>query len=139
MSLCYNIGMAYSNSRDRQSGRNNFGRRDFHRPGADRQMHQAVCSECGKDCQVPFVPSGDKPVFCSACFEQKRGSISTKRFADGPRPAQNNDQFIALNTKLDKILELLTPRPVAEETKELAVKVEKKKKAAKKTVLPPKA
>lgn len=42
----------------------NFGDRDFNRP----QMHQATCAECGKRCEVPFKPTGDKPVYCSDCF-----------------------------------------------------------------------
>lgn len=36
-------------------------------------MYDATCAECGKNCQVPFRPSGDKPVYCSDCFAQKRG------------------------------------------------------------------
>jgi CxxC-x17-CxxC domain-containing protein len=38
-----------------------------------REMHPAVCSSCGKDTQVPFQPRGDKPVYCSDCFESVRG------------------------------------------------------------------
>ncbi|MCA9370720.1 MAG: hypothetical protein KC680_02040, partial [Candidatus Peregrinibacteria bacterium] len=38
-----------------------------------REMHDAVCSECGADCQVPFKPSGDKPVLCRDCFSASRG------------------------------------------------------------------
>src|SRR5437588_11526936 len=34
-----------------------------------RQMYPATCSSCGKETQVPFQPRGDKPVYCSACFE----------------------------------------------------------------------
>ena len=41
---------------------------------APRQMFAAVCSECGKETQVPFQPRGDKPVYCSNCFEQMRGA-----------------------------------------------------------------
>ncbi len=44
--------------------------------GSDRgpvTMHQAVCSECNKACEVPFRPSGDKPIYCSDCFSAKRG------------------------------------------------------------------
>ncbi len=37
-----------------------------------REMHPAVCSSCGKDTEVPFVPRGDKPVYCSDCFAQVR-------------------------------------------------------------------
>ncbi len=33
------------------------------------EMHQAVCAECGKRCEVPFKPSGDKPIYCDRCFK----------------------------------------------------------------------
>jgi len=36
--------------------------------GAAREMHPAVCAQCGKDTTVPFKPRGDKPVYCSDCF-----------------------------------------------------------------------
>ena len=31
------------------------------------------CSECGAETEVPFVPKGDRPVYCRACFETKGG------------------------------------------------------------------
>jgi CxxC-x17-CxxC domain-containing protein len=38
----------------------------------NRQMHDAVCAQCGTACQVPFKPrpveEGGKPVLCQACF-----------------------------------------------------------------------
>lgn len=40
-----------------------------------REMHPAVCSRCGKDTTVPFVPRGDKPVYCSECFEATRSGL----------------------------------------------------------------
>ena len=36
--------------------------------GSEREMHPAVCAQCGKDTTVPFRPRGDKPVYCSDCF-----------------------------------------------------------------------
>lgn len=39
-------------------------------------MHQAVCDNCRKECQVPFRPTSGKPIFCSSCFEGSRGSDS---------------------------------------------------------------
>jgi CxxC-x17-CxxC domain-containing protein len=39
---------------------------------APRQMFEAVCSQCGGVATVPFQPRGDKPVYCSSCFEQQR-------------------------------------------------------------------
>jgi CxxC-x17-CxxC domain-containing protein len=41
---------------------------------APREMFSATCSSCGKEAQVPFQPSGDKPVYCSECYEQRRGN-----------------------------------------------------------------
>ena len=37
-----------------------------------REMHPAVCAQCGIDTQVPFLPRGDKPVYCSDCFSAMR-------------------------------------------------------------------
>src|SRR5579859_4764276 len=38
-----------------------------------REMFSATCSSCGKEAQVPFQPSTDKPVYCSDCFQQRGG------------------------------------------------------------------
>ncbi len=35
-----------------------------------REMHAVVCAECGKDTEVPFKPTGDRPVYCSDCFSK---------------------------------------------------------------------
>lgn len=40
---------------------------------SERTMTQVVCANCGKDTEVPFVPRGDKPVYCSDCFSQMGG------------------------------------------------------------------
>jgi len=44
--------------------------------GGQREMFSAVCSNCGKEARVPFQPRGDKPVYCSDCFEKQRSSRS---------------------------------------------------------------
>jgi CxxC-x17-CxxC domain-containing protein len=40
---------------------------------APKTFHTTVCSECGKEAVVPFVPTNDKPVYCDACFRAKSG------------------------------------------------------------------
>ena len=40
--------------------------------GGQREMHPAVCAQCGIDTEVPFLPRGDKPVYCSDCFSSMR-------------------------------------------------------------------
>lgn len=37
-----------------------------------RQMFPVTCSNCGKETEVPFQPRGDRPVYCTDCFEQTR-------------------------------------------------------------------
>jgi len=37
-----------------------------------REMHKATCSECGKECEVPFKPTEGKPVYCKECFAKRR-------------------------------------------------------------------
>ncbi len=41
--------------------------------GGPRQMHPATCAGCGKQTEVPFKPSGDRPVYCRDCFQQRGG------------------------------------------------------------------
>ena len=42
----------------------------------DRVLYQAVCADCCKRCEVPFKPSGDRPVYCPACFAiRKAGHV----------------------------------------------------------------
>ena len=43
------------------------------RGNAARVMHEVICAECGKVTQVPFEPTGERPVYCSECFAARRG------------------------------------------------------------------
>ena len=45
-----------------------------------REMFSATCSSCGKEAQVPFQPRGDKPVYCSDCFQQRGGNAGRGRY-----------------------------------------------------------
>lgn len=40
--------------------------------GRPREMHSAICASCGVETQVPFLPRGDRPVYCSTCFDRIR-------------------------------------------------------------------
>ena len=50
-------------------GEFNSGSRDF---GGPKEMHKATCAECGNECEVPFKPSGDRPVYCKECFRKRK-------------------------------------------------------------------
>jgi CxxC-x17-CxxC domain-containing protein len=107
-------------------GRGSFGGgRSFDRGGdrGDRPMFKTTCSNCGKDCEVPFRPTNGKPVYCSDCFEKMRGGRS-----DSPRPErsdfrapgsdQNKAQLETINAKLDKLISLLEPKTIIPVVKE---------------------
>jgi CxxC-x17-CxxC domain-containing protein len=49
-------------------------RRSSRRSAGPREMHDAVCAQCGAATQVPFLPRGDKPIYCSDCFSKMRGT-----------------------------------------------------------------
>ncbi len=42
------------------------------RASAPREMHDAVCAQCGAQTQVPFQPKNDRPIYCSECFAASR-------------------------------------------------------------------
>ena len=35
---------------------------------ANREMHDAICADCGRPTKIPFIPKDDRPVYCSDCF-----------------------------------------------------------------------
>ena len=53
----------------------------------ERAMHKAICADCNKECEVPFKPSGDRPVYCKECFaKRKNGSAFKDKPAARPAP-----------------------------------------------------
>lgn len=38
----------------------------------ERKLYTVMCSECGGEAQVPFKPSGDRPVYCRDCYQKRR-------------------------------------------------------------------
>jgi CxxC-x17-CxxC domain-containing protein len=100
--------------------------------GGDRDrgsltMHRAICTECGKNCELPFRPIAGRPVLCKECFGGKKdnrreGGFDFKErsdrrdFNDKPsfsfsKPVQNTDdlkkQISELNTKVDRLIALV--------------------------------
>jgi len=55
--------------REMRSGR---GRRE-------RILHKAVCADCHKDCEIPFKPTGERPVYCKPCFSKRKAGGSPAR------------------------------------------------------------
>lgn len=146
--------MGYPN-RDNRGGRGggrDFGGRSFS-GGKDMgrpQMHKAVCSTCGNECEVPFKPSGDKPVYCRDCFAKNRSHDNDRSFNPSPRPefkrfnedrpvqTPRNNELEAINSKLDQILKILSSQTETLAPAEIPVEpvvAVKKKRVSKKAVV----
>jgi len=41
---------------------------------SDKQMYPAVCSNCGRETEVPFMPTAGRPVLCRDCFNASKGT-----------------------------------------------------------------
>ena len=59
-------GSSYGNGGGYGSGGGGYDR-------GPREMHDATCARCGNETQVPFRPTGARPVYCSDCFRMMRG------------------------------------------------------------------
>ncbi len=127
----------FKNFSDRSFGGGNRGRSfggnrgGFDRNRNDRQMYDAVCDKCGKECQLPFMPTGEKPVYCSNCFEKTSGREggSERSFGGNRDFGGNNRRFETrdtkdyqqdntrtelemINQKLEKILNILNSQKI---------------------------
>gem|GEM_PF-764810 len=129
--LCYNVKYI----RLYQSIMSNFSKSRFQRPsfnkkpfgdnrGFDRgakQMHSAECATCGDVCEVPFRPTGTRPIYCNNCFGKGDAPRPTRSDAPSrgpsreftPRPDQAfNDlkaELRGVNEKLERLITLMTP------------------------------
>lgn len=44
----------------------------------EKILHKAVCADCHKDCEIPFKPTGERPVYCKECFSKRKSSNPVK-------------------------------------------------------------
>ena len=44
--------------------------------GRERTYTKAICADCNKECEIPFKPTGGRPVYCSECFAKQQGESS---------------------------------------------------------------
>lgn len=62
--------------------------------GGPKQLFSAICADCRKPCQVPFRPSGDKPIYCKDCFMKRKEKTAGDTWrSDAPQsgsPKQNS-------------------------------------------------
>lgn len=66
--------------------------------GGDRgpvTMHKVICDECKRPCEVPFLPTAGKPVYCNTCFGGKKETGGNDRDNRGGDhfPRKNFDNY----------------------------------------------
>ena len=69
---CRTCRAAKRSSHNSMGGGGGFGNR------GPREMHTIQCADCNKESTVPFLPRGDKPVYCSECYENHGGKSRTR-------------------------------------------------------------
>ncbi len=55
--------------------------------GGEKTMYPAVCSSCGKETTVPFMPTSGRPIYCKDCFQAQKGGSAGGGAGRPPRPA----------------------------------------------------
>jgi CxxC-x17-CxxC domain-containing protein len=50
---------------------------------SDKQMYPATCSNCGRDTEVPFMPTSGRPVLCRDCFNASKGTGAGAGYGGG--------------------------------------------------------
>jgi len=61
----------------------------------DRQMFDAVCSECDQKCKIPFKPTEGRPVKCGDCFKKsrpQRGGFNSNNNSNNNRGGFNQNR-----------------------------------------------
>ncbi len=79
-----------------QRGNKFGGGRNFSKPRSSSErpdMHKATCSTCGKICEVPFRPTGSKPVYCRDCFASNGGAARAGVNAQSARLSATDRQM----------------------------------------------
>ena len=71
------------------------------------KMYNVICDKCKKECQVPFKPTGEKPVYCSDCFRKNERPYDSRSKDTGFRSSISSEEFELINEKLDKIIQAL--------------------------------
>jgi ATP-dependent RNA helicase DeaD len=44
------------------------------------ETYKAVCTDCGKECEVPFKPDPNRPVYCRECWSNRRSPIERLQY-----------------------------------------------------------
>ncbi len=117
------------------------------------RMYETNCAKCGNSCEVPFRPTGERPIYCRDCFTGKkdapRGEYAPRD--ERPRFAQRNERPMndfrsapreaapdpridtlkrdidAMSRKLDTIISMMGATPLQQTVAEVSAIAEREK------------
>ncbi len=55
---------------------------------SSRELHTAICADCGAETQIPFLPKEGRPVYCSTCFEKRKAAAAPPPEAPPQTPSE---------------------------------------------------
>jgi len=62
--------------------------KSFQKEQPEREMFDAVCSECGRSIKLPFKPDPNRPVYCKECFEKRKVKAAERPQSSSARPVE---------------------------------------------------
>jgi CxxC-x17-CxxC domain-containing protein len=109
-------GVSKMGYRERENSNRSHGSRG--KQGFDRgssEMHKSVCADCGKECEVPFKPTGNRPVYCTECWaknrplrrEDRRQTVYPREDRQRKRSPASENVDLQILAELKRIRELL--------------------------------
>jgi len=89
VSLEKKIDTLIGRSLDRPFERGQYGGAKQGRDNRERTLYKAICADCNKECEVPFRPNQDRPVYCKECFSSRKADRSPNASRDN-RPKEKD-------------------------------------------------
>ncbi|MCE7749117.1 MAG: hypothetical protein GPJ51_12010, partial [Candidatus Heimdallarchaeota archaeon] len=84
----------------RPSDRRSSGGRPSDRRSSERgnvELHTATCAKCKKETQVPFKPTGSKPVYCRECFQDQKPQDRSRQERRSPSRSGSRSNYQSSN------------------------------------------
>ncbi|MFH1208776.1 MAG: CxxC-x17-CxxC domain-containing protein [Candidatus Omnitrophota bacterium] len=74
---------------------------------SEKILYKAVCADCHKDCEIPFKPTGERPVYCKECFSKRKAGNPSKTdegnrqepLPEAPAPLHSSQRQVVVTKK----------------------------------------
>lgn len=112
-------------NRDKFNSQNREVQKNSSKSGNGFELHHSRCDSCGVECDLPFKPTSNKPVYCRSCFRKNQNNESKTNhlrdfkssefgskdrrnsFNNSKNSINSSIELEQINRKLDKIMKAL--------------------------------